>query len=119
MSWTPEERVLVDGCRRGDEEAWRALYRAYAPDVGRYLRGMVGGAADPDDLVQRVFLEFLRSLEGYRGDASIRTWLHRIARHVALRSRRGHQRRQRRPCQQAAPRWTRPPRRVGLPEGLG
>jgi len=45
---------------------------------------MLRDASEVDDLVQRVFLEFLSSLGRYRGDASLRTWLHRIARNVAL-----------------------------------
>ena len=79
-----EERVLVDGCRRGDERAWLALYRAYSGDIGLFLRGMLREAGEIDDLVQKVFLEFLATLERFRGDAALRTWLHRIARHVAL-----------------------------------
>ena len=84
MPLTDEERRLVDGCRAGDEAAWRLLYRMYAGDVGRSLKGMLYDSGDVDDLVQGVFLEFLSSLERFRGDASVRTWLHRIARNVAL-----------------------------------
>ena len=83
MPLTEEERLLIEGCRTGDEEAWRVLYRAYAPDIGQFLRGMIRGC-DPEELVQRVFMEFLSSLDRFRGDASLRTWLHRIARNVAL-----------------------------------
>lgn len=92
MRLSADERVLVDGCRRGDEQAWRALFRAYAPDLGLFLKGMLRDASEVDDLVQRVLLEFLASLDRYRGDAGLRTWLHRIARHVALRDVRGRKR---------------------------
>ena len=91
---SPEEQILVEGCRRGDEQAWLALYRAFAADVGRYLNGMLQRPGDTDDLVQRVFLEFLSSLGRYRGDAGLRTWLHRIARNLALRQLRSRQRRE-------------------------
>ena len=93
MSSREEERLLVDGCRRGDEEAWRALYRSYAADCGTFLRGMLRDPTEVDDLVQRVFLEFLSTLDRFRGDASLRTWLHRIARHVALQDIRSQRRR--------------------------
>lgn len=95
MALSPEERILVDGCRRGDEQAWLALHRAYAADIGRYLNGMLRGRDDTDDLVQTVFLEFLGSLDRFRGDASLRTWLHCIARRVASHAIRRRQRRQR------------------------
>lgn len=91
---TPEEQVLLEGCRRGDEAAWLALYRAYAADVGSFLNGMLRKGADTDDLVQKVFLEFLSSLPRFRGESSLRTWLLRIARHVALRELRTRGRRE-------------------------
>jgi len=95
MPLSPDEQTLLEGCRSGDEEAWLALYRAYAGDLGRYLQGMLRHSSEIEDLVQRVFLEFLSSLERYRGDAGLRTWLHRIARHVALHDIRSRERRER------------------------
>ena len=41
-------------------------------------------AADREDLFQDVFLAVWRALPGFRGDASVRTWLYRIAHNVAL-----------------------------------
>jgi len=88
-----DERLLVQGCRDGDERAWLALHDAHAADIGRFLNGMLGTSKDTEDLVQQVFLQFLSSLKRYRGEAGLRTWLHRIARHVALHHIRGQQRR--------------------------
>ena len=91
---TRDEQLLVEGCRRGDEAAWLALYRAYGEDVGRFLKGMLRQSSEIDDIVQRVFLEFLSSLDRFRGDASLRTWLLRIARNLALREIRSKSRRE-------------------------
>lgn len=88
-----DDRILVEGCRRGDDKAWLTLYRAYAGDVGCFLKGMLRHTGEVDDLVQKVFLEFLSSLPRFRGDAGLRTWLHRVARHVALHEIRGRERR--------------------------
>ena len=93
MILTPEEKTLIDGCKQGDEKAWLALYRAYGSDIGSFLKGMLRHSNEIDDLVQKVFLEFLSSLGRFRGEASIRTWLHRIARHVALHEIRSYKRR--------------------------
>jgi len=90
-----DERTLLEGCKAGDEAAWLALYRAYGGDVGGFLKGMLRHSTEIDDLVQRVFLEFLSSLNRFRGDASLRTWLLRIARNLALREIRTRSRRQR------------------------
>ncbi len=45
------------------------------------MRGVLGHS-DVDDLVQRVFLEFLASLGRFQGRANVATWLHRIAHNV-------------------------------------
>ena len=42
-------------------------------------RALTGGRGDADDLAQEVFVRAWRSLRGFRGDSSFRTWLHRIA----------------------------------------
>lgn len=95
MPMTELERILVEGCRQGDQEAWRTLYRTYAPDIARYLRGMVTDRSDVEDLVQTCLIKFLSSIDHFRGEASLRTWLHCIARNVALHEIRGRTRRER------------------------
>lgn len=88
------ERSLLEHCRQGDERAWGDLYRQYAPRMARFLRGTMG-RDDVDDLVQRVFLEFLSSIGRFRGESSLATWLYRIATHVArkeMRTRGRHRR---------------------------
>lgn len=93
---TQREDVLVRRCRDGDEAAWAALYRDYAPVVGRFVSAMLGRPSDLEDLVQRVFLELLRSLPRFRGEARLTTWLHRIAHRVVLHELRSVQRQRRR-----------------------
>jgi len=88
------DRALVDACRRGDPSAWRELYRTWSGPMGRFLRGAMG-VRDVDDMVQSVFLEFLNSIESFRHDASLATWLYTIARRVVYRSIRTESRRRR------------------------
>jgi RNA polymerase sigma-70 factor, ECF subfamily len=83
---------ILDGCRRGDREAQRALYEAYKDRVYsialHYLRGDDAGAAD---ITQQVFLKLMRGIGKYRGDASFSTWLYRIVINACVDStRRGH-----------------------------
>ncbi len=47
------------------------------------LYRVLGSNADMDDLVQEVFIEIFRSMPGFRGDATLGTWLDRIAVRVA------------------------------------
>ena len=47
------------------------------------LGRLVGPTPDLEDLVQVTFLEAMRSFAAYRGEASVASWLTRIAVHVA------------------------------------
>ena len=62
------------------------LYLTYRQDVYRYLCSLTRGTGDPEDLLSETFLRALKRLPFYRGDASARTWLFGIARHVWLES---------------------------------
>jgi RNA polymerase sigma-70 factor, ECF subfamily len=76
------EQELVARCRAGEEAAWAELFRKHAPHIALFLRGVLG-RLDVDDLVQRVFVELLRSLARFRGESSLRAWLHGIAHNLA------------------------------------
>lgn len=56
-----------------------------------YLWGLIGRLGVPrpqlEDAVQEVFMVLHRRRDEFRGDASVRTWLHGIAVHVARRQR--------------------------------
>src|SRR5262249_30621481 len=40
---------------------------------------MLGDSAEASDVVQEIFLKVFRNIHGFRGDASLRTWIFRIA----------------------------------------
>ena len=65
----------------------------YAAAIRRLCDAYTSSPHDRDDLFQEVFLAVWRALPGYRGDASARTWLYRIAHNVAVTSRTRMQRR--------------------------
>lgn len=62
---------------------FQQLFEAYQPRVQRYLTGLVG-KADAEDLTQEVFLRASRSLDHFRGEAQVSTWLFRIATNAAI-----------------------------------
>ena len=64
------------------------IYAQHFEFVWRCLRGLGVPATGLDDAAQDVFLAVHRQLAGFRGDASIRTWLYAITRHVAANHRR-------------------------------
>jgi RNA polymerase sigma-70 factor (ECF subfamily) len=84
---------LVDRARRGDVDAFEQLYRRHA---GRVYALCLRLAADPvvaRELVQDTFVKAWDALPRFRADASLTTWLHRIAVNALLERRRGEKRR--------------------------
>ncbi len=73
------EDALVDGLRREDPKAQGAAYRLYARDVWRVLYRTLGDDAELADLHQEVFVHVFRGAPGFRREASLKTWITRIA----------------------------------------
>ncbi len=59
-----------------------AVYREFHPRILRYLQRLCG-EEDAADLTQTVFLKVSRSLDSFRGDSSLSTWIYRIATNTA------------------------------------
>ena len=77
---------LIEGCRRGDRAALEQVFRQQGPTLAKLLTRMVGKSADVDDLLQMTFAEAITAFPRFRGDASVRTWLSRIAVNVVRQS---------------------------------
>lgn len=63
-----------------------ALFRAHAPELGRYLVAMVRDRALAEDLLQDTFYDALHAEDRLDAVANERAWLYGIARHRALRA---------------------------------
>src|SRR5688572_32837593 len=66
LAQTDELGALVDRAQRGDEDAFRAIYRTVQPGLLRYLRGIVGDEAE--DVASEAWSQIARDLTGFRGD---------------------------------------------------
>ena len=84
---------LVQRCRQGEPAAYEELYRAHSARLYSLLLRMLGGAEDAEDLLQEVFLQAYRKLDGFRGESSLGTWLYRLAVNQCLDYLRGRQNR--------------------------
>jgi RNA polymerase sigma factor (sigma-70 family) len=87
-----EDLALVRRCRAGDEEARTELVKSHLNQVRLTLYRIIGPNQEMPDLIQNALIEVMRSLEHYRGDALLRTWIDRVCANVAyqyLRKRRG------------------------------
>ncbi len=80
---TEADRRFADACRAGDRAALDRFVRDHMRLVERVLGRLVGPTPDLEDLVQITFIEAIRSFPAYRGEASLASWVTRIAVHVA------------------------------------
>jgi len=69
---------LVEACRHGDREAFRALYEIYKDDVYSIAWNFTGNEDTARDVTQDVFLKLFSAIAGFRGESSFRTWLFRL-----------------------------------------
>jgi RNA polymerase sigma-70 factor, ECF subfamily len=79
-----DERGLLARLRGGDEAAFRAVIERYEGQVAATVTGVLGSGPDVDDIGQETFTQFFRAAERFRGDASIGTYLVRIAINLSL-----------------------------------
>jgi RNA polymerase sigma-70 factor (ECF subfamily) len=73
------ETSVLERARRGDTRAHESLYRTFSPAVYTLALRLVKTPALAEDMLQETFIEVMRSLPRYRGDASMATWIRRIA----------------------------------------
>lgn len=78
------DEELAAAAAGGDRGAFDALVRRHERLVFRLLWGFAGGREEALDLTQVVFLKAWRALGSFRGEASFRSWLLRIAHHEGL-----------------------------------
>lgn len=82
LAWGDLDSALA-AARRGEETGFAELWHALHPPLLRYLRAVVGDAAE--DVASETWLQAAKDVRGYRGDAAgFRVWLFRVARHRAL-----------------------------------
>lgn len=73
------ERSLVLAARRGDEQAFREIYRTLREPVWSVVISLVGDPLQAQDVLQNVFFKAFRGLPGFRFRSSLFTWIYRIA----------------------------------------
>lgn len=75
---------LVAAARRGDHDAFRELVQRYQSIVARTVIAMLGNCEEAEDVGQETFVRFYESLDRFRGEASLKTYLTRIAMNLSL-----------------------------------
>jgi len=83
---------LVERFRDGDRRAFDELVRRHQQAIYGVARRYLRNDADAADVAQQTFVRAFRALETFRGAASVRSWLYRIAINTALNHLRDHAR---------------------------
>jgi len=78
------DAALVARAIRGEAAAFEAIMRRHNRLLFRSARGIVGDDAEAQDVVQESWLKAFASLQGFRGESALGTWLARIAIRVAI-----------------------------------
>jgi RNA polymerase sigma-70 factor (ECF subfamily) len=80
-----QDRQLARQLLDGDRAAFQQFFDNYFPRLYRFaLRRMPDDAEGARDIVQNTLIKGTRKLDGYRGEASLFTWLCQIARREML-----------------------------------
>lgn len=90
---SPEQ--IVAAATAGDADAAEALLSRVRDDVYGLSLRMLWDPDDAEDATQEILLKVLTRLDSYRGEAAVRTWVHRIAVNHLLDRRRSRLERQR------------------------
>lgn len=73
---------LLENIRRGDESAFNVLYQRYFQRVHNFAYARMRNRADAEEVVQETFTAVFRSIDSYRGQSSLLSWIYGIAKNT-------------------------------------
>lgn len=84
----PEERSLLERYQGGEDAAFEELILPFETAIFNFGLRMCGNREDAQDILQETFINAMRYLKGFRGEAKLRNWLFRIASSVCQKKHR-------------------------------
>lgn len=73
------DAAVLARARRGDMQAFAAIYRLYGRACYNLALRILGQPAAAEDMVQDVFVRLIERIGSYRGDAPFGAWLKRMS----------------------------------------
>ena len=73
------ETQFIERLKRGDAAAFEVLVAERSGEIYGLLYRLTENSEEARDLTQETFLRAFQSIEHFRGDADLRTWIYRIA----------------------------------------
>lgn len=87
----PSDADLIERWKRGDERAAALLVARHSAALARFAAS-AGADSEIEELVQDTFVRAFASIDSFRGESSLRTWLFTIQRRLLLDRRRAERR---------------------------
>lgn len=72
------EEELISGLRNGEESAFKELVIQFRDKVFNTALGLLQHHAEAEDITQEVFIQVYRSVQQFKGDSLLSTWIYRI-----------------------------------------
>jgi RNA polymerase sigma-70 factor, ECF subfamily len=76
--------AVIDGAKRGDQEAFASVIKHYDPGLRALAYRLLGDPDRMDDALQEAYVKAFRSLSSFRGESRLGTWLYRIVYNACL-----------------------------------
>jgi len=73
------DKISISELKEGNETAFKQLVEAYKNKVINTCFGFVHNRTDAEDIAQNVFVEVFESVNRFKEDSSLSTWIYRIA----------------------------------------
>ncbi|MEM7112888.1 MAG: RNA polymerase sigma factor [Chloroflexota bacterium] len=70
---------LLEQAKAGDIRAFHTLFSAFQPQLKSYLYRLLANRNDMEDMAQDVFIVAFENIKGFRGEASLKSWVFTIA----------------------------------------
>lgn len=80
------DQALLEGIRAASEPHFNVLYERYFSRIYAFVHTRVRSHADAEEITQETFVSVFRSIENYRGQASLLSWIFGIAKNLANNS---------------------------------
>ena len=78
------EETLVQQLKQKDSKAFEILINMYKERLYWHIRRIVLDHDDTDDVLQNTFIKVFRSIDGFKGDSKLYSWMYRIGTNEAL-----------------------------------
>ena len=80
------DQELLAGIRESSEPHFNELYQRYFQRIYSFVHARIRSHADAEEIAQETFVTVFKSIENYRGQASLLSWIFGIAKNLANNS---------------------------------